>query len=253
MEITDRSVIRKDSRRRLDYVIYKVLQSLISLSYVAFMTLCAVQKTPPGTPVLWRSDAVPVSYLDAVAFMEERAAQIRSSVVEDMVWLLEHPALYTAGTSAKKSDLLNPQFPVFETGRGGQYTYHGPGQRIAYVMTDLQKRGQDLRRYICDLESWVIAALEKLGVRGERHEGRVGIWVVTPVGEKKIAAIGVRVRKWVAYHGVSINVDPDLSHYGGIIPCGIAEHGVTSLKALGSTATMADVDQALQASWKEIF
>jgi len=185
--------------------------------------------------------------------MEDRVKLIREQGANDLVWLLEHPPLYTAGTSANARDLLNPAFPVYQTGRGGQYTYHGPGQRIAYVMLDLQKRGSDLRRYICDLEQWIIEALKEFHVKGERRSGRVGIWITTKNNEAKIAAVGVRVRKWVTYHGVSINVNPDLSHYNGIVPCGIKDYGVTSLQALGVKIQMAALDEALQQSWNRIF
>ncbi len=201
----------------------------------------------------WRADADPVPYDSAVAFMEGRAAAIRAGDAADLVWLLEHPALYTAGTSANDSDLLTDSLPVFRTGRGGQYTYHGPGQRVGYVMMDLNKRGQDLRGYICDLEEWIIQALGALGVKGERRTGRVGIWVAHNGREDKVAAIGVRVRKWVTYHGVSINLDPDLSHFRGIVPCGISQHGVTSLKALGINVNMNDLDAALRTSWQQVF
>lgn len=189
--------------------------------------------------------------------MERRVADIRAGTARDLVWLLEHPPLYTAGTSARAEDLLDAQFPVFETGRGGQYTYHGPGQRVGYVVMDLKPRGADLKQYICNLEEWIITALKDFNVTGERRPGRVGIWVdLAPYGRKgeaKIAAIGVRVRHWVAFHGLSLNVAPDLSHYNGIVPCGIAEHGVTSLKDLGIAATMKDVDAALEKSWSKVF
>lgn len=208
------------------------------------------RKKTQSTESQWQKAATPVLYPEALDFMEARAKAIREEDAQNLVWLLEHPPLYTAGTSAKAQDLRTPRFPVFETGRGGQYTYHGPGQRVAYVMMDLQKRGCDLRQYICDLEQWVINALACLGVKGERRDERIGIWVARDNGrEEKIAAVGVRVRKWVAYHGVSINVDCDLSHYDGIVPCGISEHGVTSLRALGSDATMDDLDRALKESW----
>ncbi|MFM8991654.1 MAG: lipoyl(octanoyl) transferase LipB, partial [Alphaproteobacteria bacterium] len=204
--------------------------------------------------VEWRREAVPVEYPDALAFMERRAAEIRAGTAPEAVWLLEHPPLYTAGTSARPGDLRpGAAFPVFETGRGGQFTYHGPGQRIAYAMLDLRGRGQDIRSYVRDLEAWVIAALARLGVVGERREGRVGIWVDRgphPLGgrrEDKVAAIGVRVRHWVTFHGLSINVSCDLSHFDGIVPCGIsdARYGVTSLRALGIEAPMEQVDDAL--------
>ena len=203
----------------------------------------------------WIVDDAPVPYPDAVAFMEDRVAAIRDGRAPEAVWLLEHPPLYTAGTSADAADLVDPgRFPVYETGRGGQYTYHGPGQRVAYVMLDLKGRGQDIRRYVCDLEDWIIRTLAGFGVQGERREGRVGIWVPQGGGrEDKIAAIGVRVRRWVTYHGISINLEPDLSHFEGIVPCGISEHGVTSLADLGVIATMPDLDLALQASFREVF
>jgi len=208
----------------------------------------------------WRVSPSPVAYPDAVTAMEARAAAIREGRAGQQVWLLEHPPLYTAGTSARDEDLLTPgRFPVYRSGRGGQYTYHGPGQRVAYVMLDLQARGGDLRAYIRDLEAWIIATLARFGVEGERRPGRVGIWVDRakrggPEGrDDKIAAIGVRVRRWVSFHGVAINVDPELSHFEGIVPCGIRGHGVTSLADLGVEATMADVDRALRASFEEVF
>jgi len=201
----------------------------------------------------WIIAEAPVAYPDAVAEMERRVAAIRDGSAAEAVWLLEHPPLYTAGTSADPADLLDPgRLPVYPTGRGGQYTYHGPGQRVAYVMLDLRRRGMDLRGYVRDLENWVIATLAAFNVRGERRAGRVGVWVDRGGGrEDKIAAIGVRVRRWVSYHGISINVDPALEHYAGIVPCGIAEHGVTSLADLGLTASLADVDLALREAWKE--
>lgn len=197
----------------------------------------------------------PVTYPDALAAMETRVNAIHDGSAGEMVWLLEHPPLYTGGTSAKATDLRDPQFPVFETGRGGEYTYHGPGQRVAYVMLDLKNRQQvpDLKKYIWQLEEWIIQTLAVFGVTGERRTGRVGIWVQTPDGEQKIAAIGVRIRHWITFHGISINVDPDLSHFGGIVPCGIAEYGVTSLKALGVAPDMAAVDDALRSTWKGVF
>ena len=200
------------------------------------------------------SDA-PVDYPTAIATMEDRVAAIRSGTSPEMVWLLEHPALYTAGTSAKPEDLLSPdRFPVFQTGRGGQYTYHGPGQRVGYVMLDLNRRGADIRRYICQLEDWLIRTLAHFGVEGGRRNGRVGIWVDRGGGrEDKIAAIGVRVRRWVTFHGIALNIDPDLSHFDGIVPCGIRQHGVTSLWALGHTPTMAEVDMALKTEFEAVF
>jgi lipoyl(octanoyl) transferase len=207
------------------------------------------------TQIEWKTSHVPVPYADAVAAMEARVAAIHAGTAAEQVWLLEHPALYTAGTSAKREDLLQPdRFPVFETGRGGQYTYHGPGQRIGYVMLDLKRRQLDVRRYVQMLEDWVIATLAVFNVRGERRQGRVGVWVERGGGrEDKIAAIGVRVRRWVTYHGISINVEPDLSHYEGIVPCGIGEHGVTSLVDLGLPVTMEDLDVALKTAWQDTF
>ena len=194
----------------------------------------------------WRVTSTPVAYPDAVAEMESRVAAIRAGAASELVWLLQHPPLYTAGTSARPEDLLEPgRLPVYRAGRGGRYTYHGPGQRVVYVMLDLARRGEDVRCYVHQLEEWGIRTLARLGVAGERREGRVGIWVGSDASEAKIAAIGVRVRRWVTYHGMAINIDPDLDHFRGIVPCGIAEHGVTSLAALGIGATMAELDAAL--------
>jgi lipoyl(octanoyl) transferase len=203
----------------------------------------------------WLKSPAPVPYPDAVAFMESRVEAIRVGTARELVWLLEHPPLYTAGTSADSCEILTEKLPVFATGRGGRMTYHGPGQRVAYAMLDLKRRGPDLRRYVHDLERWVIGALARLGVEAMRREGRVGIWVVGRDREDKIAAIGVRVRRWVSYHGVSINVDCDLGAYAGIVPCGIADPrlGVTSLKALGRAAGMADLDRALEAEFPVVF
>lgn len=202
----------------------------------------------------WSVEKDLIPYDFAVQTMEERVAKIRDGQAQELVWLLEHPPLYTGGTSAKEEDLLEARFPVFKTGRGGEYTYHGPGQRVGYVMLDLkerQKNKPDVRKYVWQLEEWIIQSLAEFGVRGERREGRVGIWVVMPDGsENKIAAIGVRIRRWVTYHGISINVNPDLSHFGGIVPCGIAQHGVTSLHALGKTIDMAELDEALKKHFK---
>jgi lipoyl(octanoyl) transferase len=205
--------------------------------------------------VEWRIDDAPVPYPEAVAAMERRVAAIRAGEAPEMVWLLEHPPLYTAGTSARPDDLLDPgRFPVFKTGRGGQYTYHGPGQRVAYVMLDLKRRGGDVRAFVGNLEEWIIRTLQRFNVTGERRDGRVGIWVARGAGrEDKIAAIGVRVRRWVSYHGIAVNVEPDLDHFAGIVPCGIREHGVTSLADLGLPVTLADVDVALQATFDEVF
>lgn len=200
--------------------------------------------------VSWRISHEPVGYDDAVAAMEACVGHIIEGDFPECVWLLEHPALYTAGTSAKPDDLLEPdRFDVFKTGRGGEYTYHGPGQRIAYVMLNLKKRKPDVRAYVHSLEAWIIDTLSEFGIEGGRREGRVGIWVNRPDKgrgqEDKIAAIGIRIRKWVTFHGISINVEPDLTHFSGIVPCGILEHGVTSLADLGVTATMAEVDEVL--------
>jgi lipoyl(octanoyl) transferase len=192
-------------------------------------------------------------YPEAVAFMEERAAAIASGRAAELVWLIEHPPIYTAGTSAKDGDLLDARFPVFKTGRGGQFTYHGPGQRVGYVMLDLKRRKADVHAYVRDLEEWLIHTLARFGVKGERREGRVGIWVARPGREDKIAALGVRVRRWVTFHGVALNVEPDLSHFSGIVPCGIRDHGGTSLADLGLKTTMADVDAALRESFQEVF
>lgn len=208
------------------------------------------------TPVTWRVSEQPVAYLEAVDFMETQVALIRQGEAPEMVWLLEHPPIYTAGTSAKPQDLLEPgRFPVHATGRGGQYTYHGPGQRVAYVMLDLNKRGPDIRALVCNLEKWLIDTLACFNIIGERREGRVGIWVRRPdnSGEDKIAAVGVRVRRWVSYHGISINLNPDLTHYDGIVPCGIAGHGVTSLAKLGHGISMRELDAALQKTFEPIF
>lgn len=203
----------------------------------------------------WRTTGAPVPYPDAVAFMEARVEAIRKGEAPETVWLLEHPPLYTAGTSADPADLIDAgRFPVYPSGRGGQYTYHGPGQRVAYVMLDLNARGRDVRGYVHGLEEWLIRTLARFGVTGERRAGRVGIWVARGGDvEEKIAAIGVRVRRWVTFHGVALNVAPDLSHFAGIVPCGISAHGVTSLAALGIEASMANVDAALRGAFNEVF
>ncbi|MEE9389235.1 MAG: lipoyl(octanoyl) transferase LipB [Paracoccaceae bacterium] len=202
-------------------------------------------------------------YPAAVEFMENRAKGIAAGTANELIWLVEHPPLYTAGTSANIADLVDPDLlPVFKTGRGGQYTYHGPGQRVAYTMLDVGARGRDVRKFVRQLENWVIATLAEFGVMGERRTGRVGVWVVRPdlppnadgtPREDKIAAVGIRLKKWVSFHGISINVDPDLGHYGGIIPCGIQEHGVTSLVDLGLNVSMADVDKALKNTFEQVF
>jgi lipoyl(octanoyl) transferase len=214
---------------------------------------------PPANlaPVEWRMSTNLVGYEDAVAAMSARAGAIADGAAPELVWLLEHPPLYTAGTSARPEELIEARFPVHQVGRGGQFTYHGPGQRVAYVMLDLGRRDRrDVRVFVRDLEEWLIRALARLSVKGERRHGRVGIWVAGRDGcEDKIAAIGVRLKQWVSYHGISLNVGPDLSHYSGIVPCGISEQdlGVTSLAALGINATLADADAALKAAFVEIF
>ncbi len=209
-------------------------------------------------PVEWVIAGEPVDYPAAVAEMEARVAAIAAGEARERVWLIEHPPLYTAGTSADPADLVDPdRFPVFRTGRGGQFTYHGPGQRVAYVMVDLSRRRQDLRAYVTALEAWIIATLDRFNVRGERREDRVGVWVRRPDkgpdAEDKIAAIGIRVRRWVTFHGISLNVEPDLSHFSGIVPCGVRRHGVTSLVDLGLPVTMVDADVALRAAFEQVF
>jgi lipoyl(octanoyl) transferase len=210
--------------------------------------------TAPKTLSWHRSEGL-VAYPEALATMERRAAQVRAGEAAELLWFLEHPPLYTAGTSAADDELLTPnRFPVFRTGRGGRFTYHGPGQRVAYVVTDLRKPGPpDVRRYVQTLEGWLIAALARLGVEGGRREGRIGIWVDTPTGEAKIAALGVRISRWVTTHGIALNVSPDLSHFGGIVPCGISTFGVTSLKALGVESDMAKIDAVLRETFEATF
>jgi lipoyl(octanoyl) transferase len=205
--------------------------------------------------VEWQVSDGLVPYEAAVEAMEARVAAIRAGTAPELVWLLEHPPLYTAGTSAREADLVDPDLlPVHRSGRGGQFTYHGPGQRVGYAMLDLRRRGQDVRAHVHRLEEWLIRTLVRFNVRGERRAGRVGIWIVGRDGrEEKIAAIGVRVRQWVTFHGVALNVDPDLGHYRGIVPCGISEHGVTSIAAQGITASMPEVDAALRAAFAEVF
>ena len=211
-------------------------------------------RNPPTSPD-WAVSAAPVDYPVAVAAMEARVAAIRAGRAPEQVWLLEHPPIYTAGTSASPAELRDAgAFPIYATGRGGRYTYHGPGQRIAYVMLDLRRRGRDVRAFVRALEQWVIAALARFGVVGERRPGRVGIWIDLGGGrEAKIAAVGVRVRHWITFHGVSINVAPDLGHYAGIVPCGVAAHGVTSLADLGVAASMEELDGALEATFEPVF
>lgn len=222
------------------------------------MTTATTQMIPHDTraaPALeWRQSADLVDYPEAIAAMEARVAAIRDAGAPEQIWLLEHPPLYTAGTSAQDGDLIAPdRFPVYKTGRGGQYTYHGPGQRVAYAMLDLKRRNPDVRCFVHDLEEWLIRALAQFNVVGERRAGRVGIWVAKGDSEAKIAAIGVRVRRWVTYHGIALNVDPDLTHFDGIVPCGLADYGVTSLTDLGLPVTMADADVALRQAFEEVF
>ena len=214
---------------------------------------------PSGGGAEWRISDQPVDYLAAVAAMEARAAAIAAGEAGELVWLLEHPPLYTSGTSGKDADLLDVRFPLFTTGRGGQVTYHGPGQRVAYVMLDLKRRRPDVRAYVAALEEWIIRTLAAFNVRGERREDRVGVWVSRPdkgAGfEDKIAAIGVRVKRWVSFHGIAINVEPELSHFSAIVPCGVVDprYGVTSLVDLGHPASLADVDIALRQAFEEVF
>ena len=219
---------------------------------------------PGSLPVEWVVSEGLIDHTQAVAEMEARVAAIAEGRAAERVWLLEHPPLYTAGTSAQPEDLLDPRFPVFATGRGGQYTYHGPGQRVAYVMLDLSRRRKDVRAFVGGLESWIIATLDTFNIRGETRENRVGVWTARPdkkrgpngeMAEDKIAAIGVRMRRWVSFHGISLNVEPDLSHFSGIVPCGIGEShfGVTSLVDLGLPVTMEDVDVALRRSFEPVF
>jgi lipoyl(octanoyl) transferase len=211
---------------------------------------------PDDAPCGWAVSRQPVGYAEAVAAMEARAAAIAEGRAGELIWLVEHPPLYTAGVSARPADLLDPhRFPVFPTARGGQYTYHGPGQRVAYAMLDLTARRRDVRAFVAALEAWVIGALDRFNVDGEIRDGRVGVWVVRkdPPREDKIAAIGVKLRKWVSFHGISLNVEPDLSHFSGIVPCGQTEHGVTSLLDLGLPVTMDEADAALKASFAEVF
>jgi lipoyl(octanoyl) transferase len=206
------------------------------------------------TPVRWEVSLAPQPYLETVVRMEREVDLIARGHAPELVWLLEHPPLYTAGTSAKDQDLVSAdRFPVFKTGRGGQYTYHGPGQRIAYVMLDLKKRGGDVRGFVSGLERWIISTLADFGVHGETREERVGVWVRRETREDKIAALGIRVRRGVTFHGISINIAPDLQHFDGIVPCGVSEHGVTSLRDLGLSVDMADVDSALQHHFQKLF
>ena len=215
-------------------------------------------RRPDDAPAGWAVSAAPVGYAQAVAAMEARVEAIVAGRAGELVWLLEHPPLYTAGVTARDGDLLEPdRFPVFRTGRGGQLTYHGPGQRVAYVMLDLNARGRDVHAFVAGLEACVIGALERFNVRGETRPGRVGVWVQRNTAgmkrEDKIAAIGVKIRRWISFHGISLNVEPDLSHFAGIVPCGVREHGVTSLLDLGLPVTMDEADAALKASFESVF
>jgi lipoyl(octanoyl) transferase len=213
-----------------------------------------LETTSRPNPIEWRTSAAPVDYAAAVAAMEDRVQAIRAGDLPELVWLVEHPPLYSGGTSARDEELLDPhRLPIHRTGRGGRWTYHGPGQRVAYVVLDLARRQLDVHCFVNYLEEWGIRALATLGVAGERRQGRIGIWVAVGSGEAKIAAIGVRVRRGVTYHGIAFNIDPDLDQYRGIVPCGIAEYGVTSLTALGIAATMADVDGALRDAFAPVF
>ncbi len=205
-------------------------------------------------PVRWEVSSNPVAYADALTRMDHEVAAIAKGDRQELVWLLEHPPIYTAGTSAKSADLVDPQrFPVFLTGRDGQYTYHGPGQRVAYVMMNLKDRGGDVRAFVARLEDWLITTLAEFGVTGDRREDRVGVWVATSQGEKKIAALGIRVRGGITLHGVSLNVNPDLSHFDGIVPCGIGDYGVTSLADLGVKSSLAEVDAVLRRQFTPLF
>jgi len=218
---------------------------------------------PGSPPVEWRVEPGLTDYETALSFMENRAAAIRNEGAAEMVWLVEHPPLYTAGSSADPQDLLQPdRFPVFDAGRGGEYTYHGPGQRVAYVMLDLKRRREDVRAFVASLEEWIIRSLASFNVKGERREDRVGVWVVRPErppllngqpAEDKIAAIGIRLKRWVSFHGIAVNIEPDLSHFGGIVPCGIQGYGVTSLVDLGLPVTMGDYDVALKTAFEDVF
>jgi lipoyl(octanoyl) transferase len=223
------------------------------------LDITAFSRAPGGAAVEWLISDQPIPYPQAVAAMETRVADIAADRAPELVWLLEHPPLYTSGTSGKATDLLDSRLPIFESGRGGQLTYHGPGQRVAYVMLDLKRRRPDVRAYVASLEEWIIRTLAAFNVRGERREDRVGVWVARPDKgpgfEDKIAAIGVRLRRWVSFHGIAINVEPELKHFHGIVACGVTDphYGVTSLADLGLTATMADIDIALRQAFEDVF
>jgi lipoyl(octanoyl) transferase len=225
----------------------------------ALATLPSSAPAQTASAVAWRVEPAPVGYAEALAVMEARAAAIAAGEADELVWLLEHPPLYTSGTSARPEHLLDARFPVFQAGRGGQFTYHGPGQRVAYTMLDLRRRGGDVRRFVASLEEWLIRTLAAFNIRGERREDRVGVWVRRPGKgvdhEDKIAALGIRVKRWVTLHGVSLNVDPDLSHFGGIVACGVGEarYGVTSFLDLGHVAGMPEVDMALRSAFEDVF
>lgn len=216
-----------------------------------------------SAPVRWRVQEGLTPYPEAVKFMEQEAIKIANGEADELVWLVEHPALYTAGTSAKAQDLIEPdRFPVYETGRGGEYTYHGPGQRVGYVLLDLKRRKQDVRAFVSALEAWIIGTLDEMNITGERREDRVGVWVKRPekaplpdgsMSEDKIAAIGIRLKKWVSFHGISLNIEPELNHFSGIVPCGVQQYGVTSLVDLGLPITMEDADLSLQKIFEDIF
>ena len=251
----------KSAKRFWDYDMHKTKNehTMTERSQIATSFL----PLPGSAPVEWRIEPGLTAYPDALAFMETRAEAIRSGAAGEMVWLVEHPPLYTAGTSARIEDLIDPyRFPVFAAGRGGEYTYHGPGQRVAYVMLDLKRRREDVRAFVAALERWIIGTLAAFNVRGERREDRVGVWVVRPdrpalpdgsPAEDKIAAIGIRLRRWVSFHGIAINVEPELGHFSGIVPCGVQDHGVTSLVDLGLPVTMADLDLALKSVFEDVF
>ena len=221
--------------------------------------IATLVRAAPGVPAAWRIEPAPITYESALAFMEARAAAIASGDEDELIWLIEHPALYTAGTSARPEHLVEPRFPVFAAGRGGQFTYHGPGQRVAYVMLDLKRHDGDVRRFVADLEEWLIRTVAAFNIRGERREKRIGVWVRRPDKgdgcEDKIAAIGIRVKRWVSLHGISLNVDPDLGHFGGIVPCGVDEQrfGVTSFADLGHVVSMPEVDMALRGAFEWVF
>ncbi len=207
-----------------------------------------------AAPLRWEIAPETVPYPQALGRMDREVAEIAAARASELVWLLEHPPLYTGGTSANPRDLIDPgRFPVFDTGRGGQYTYHGPGQRVAYAMLDLRSRGNDVRAYVAGLERWIIATLARFGIVGERREDRVGVWVARPGREDKIAALGIRVRRGIAFHGISINLNPNLAHFDGIVPCGVSQHGVTSFADLGRATTIAELDEALRREFKQIF